>query len=93
MNIRVYAPNQTQNQLQKLANDQVEKLKTFFERIKSAEVVFSDGGEKTVEMKLYLMRRVLYVTDRGEAYEDALESVLTKMRRLLIVYKKEVAIY
>lgn len=93
MNIRVYAPNQIQNQLQLLANESVEKLRTFFERIKSAEVTFSGEGEKTVEMKVFLMRRVLYVTDRAEAYEEALESVLAKMRSLLMVYKKEVAIY
>lgn len=93
MNIRVYAPNQIQNQLQVLASENVEKLRTFFERIKSAEVTFSGEGEKIVEMKLFLMRRVLYVTDRAEAYEDALENVLDKMRHQLTVYKKEVAIY
>lgn len=93
MNIRVYAPNQIQNHLQMLASDSVEKLKTFFERIKSAEIVFSEKEEKTVEMKLFLMKRVLYVTDRAEAYEEALENVLQKMRRLLMSYKKEVAIY
>lgn len=93
MNIRVYAPNQIQNQLQVLAQESVEKLKTFFERIKSAEVVFSDEGEKTVEMKLYLMRRVLYAAEQAEAYEDALSSALEKMRRQLMSYKKEVSIY
>ncbi len=93
MNIRVYGPNQIQSQLQTLANESVERLKTFFERIKSAEVTFTDEGGKTVEMKLFLMRRVLYVTDRADAYEDALENVLAKMSRLLTLYKKEITIY
>lgn len=96
MNIRVYAPNQIQSQLQTLqtlANESVERLKTFFERIKSAEVTFTEEEGKTVEMKLFLMRRVLYVTDRAEAYDEALENVLAKMSRLLMLYKKEVAIY
>ena len=93
MNIRVYAPNQIQNQLQTLASERVEQLKTFFERIKSAEVTFSEAEGKTVEMKLFLMRRVLYVTDHADAYEEALTRVLEKMSRLLSIYKKEVAIY
>lgn len=93
MNIRVYAPNQIQHQLQALANESVEKLKSLFERIKSAEVVFTEEGEKTVEMKLYLMRRVLYAAERGDAYEDALENALEKLRWQLMSYKKEVAIF
>jgi len=75
------------------ASESVEKLRTFFERIKSAEVVFSEEGEKTVEMKLYLMRRVLYAAEQAEAYEEALENAMEKMRRQLMHYKKEVAIY
>lgn len=93
MNIRVYAPNQIQQQLQVLANESVEKLKSLFERIKSAEVVFTEEGDKTVEMKLYLMRRVLYAAETGDAYEDALQNAMEKLRWQLMTYKKEVAIY
>lgn len=93
MNIRVYAPNQKQNHLQELARKNVEKLGTFFERIKSAEVVFTEEEDKMVEMKLYLMRRVLYAAEKAAAYEDALENAMEKMRRQLMSYKKEVAIF
>lgn len=93
MNIRVYAPNQKQHQLQELASKNVEKLSTFFERIKSAEVVFTEEEDKMVEMKLYLMRRVLYAAEKAAAYEDALENAMEKMRRQLMSYKKEVAIF
>ncbi len=93
MNIRVYAPSQIQQQLHVLASESVEKLKSLFERIKSAEVVFTEEGDKTVEMKLYLMRRVLYAAETGDAFEDALQNAMEKLRWQLMTYKKEVAIY
>lgn len=93
MNIRVYAPNQAQQQLQVLVNKTVARLESFFNRIKTVEVFFNEEDEKVVEMKLYLMHRVLYTADRGEIYEEVFENAAEKMRRQLVNYKKEVAIY
>jgi ribosome-associated translation inhibitor RaiA len=93
MNIRVFAPSQLQLSLQTLTNESVAKLQTFFERIKCTEVTFSEATDKTVEMKVYLLRRVLYAAGHATAYEEALENTLEKMRRQLLIYQKEVAIY
>lgn len=93
MNIRVYAPNQISNQLQEVVNDCIDNLKTFFSRIKTAEVFITEAEDNRVEIKLYLMRRVLYTTDHADRLENALENAAEKMRKLLIIYQKEVAIF
>lgn len=93
MNIRVYAPNPIQQPLQTLVNRSVARLETFFNRIKTVEVFFKEDDEKVVEMKLYLMHRVLYTADHGDAYEEAFENAAEKMRLQLMNYKKEMAIY
>jgi ribosome-associated translation inhibitor RaiA len=93
MNIRVYAPNPIQQQLQTLVNKSVTRLESFFNRIKTVEVFFKEDDEKVVEMKLYLMHRVLYTADHGDAYEEIFENAAEKMRLQLMNYKKEMAIY
>lgn len=93
MNVRIYAPNQIQQQLQTLVNKGVERLESFFNRIKTVEVFFNEEDEKIVEMKLYLMHRVLYTADRGDVYEKVFENAAEKMRCQLVNYQKEIAIY
>lgn len=93
MNIRVYAPKPIQTQLQTLVSKSVAHLESFFNRIKTVEVFFNEENEKIVEMKLYLMHRVLYTADHGDAYEEVFENAAEKMRLQLVNYKKEIAIY
>lgn len=93
MNIRVYGNSPIKNQLHTHVREKVEQLKTFFERIKAIEVFLNEDEDKVVEIKLYVMRRVLYTSEHAGAFENALANAADKMRQQLLLYKKEIAIY
>ena len=99
MTIRVHSPFQINEQLQSQIDQKVGKLQRLFERIKAAEVHFKNHVEdnqtdpdKIVELKVYMMRRVLLASEHSKDLEEALMRVVEKMRKQLKAYEQEVNI-
>lgn len=100
MTIRVHSPFQPNEQLQNQINERVGKLQRFFDRIKLAEVFLQEAQQeksksesKEVTLKVYIMRRVLYVSERSKNFEQALLNASEKMRQQLKAYETEMKIF
>lgn len=99
MTIRVYSPFQVTEELQTQIDERVGKLQRFFDRIRSTEVYLkeleaeqSKSDSKVVELKVYMMRRVLHASVRAKNLEEALSNAVETMRKQLKDYEKEIAI-
>jgi ribosomal subunit interface protein len=99
MTIRVHSPFQVNEQLQSKIDQRVGRLKRFFDRIRAAEVYLqeleaeqSKSDNKVVELKVYMMRRVLHATEHSKDVEEALHKAVEKVRKQLRAYEQEVAL-
>ena len=67
----------------------VGKLEHFYENIVDAIVYLRNGGmEKEIEIKVVVKNDVLFVEDKGETYQAALDTALEKMKRQIVKYKE-----
>lgn len=99
MTIRVHSPFQVNEELQTQIDQRVGKLHRFFDRIRAAEVYLKEleaeqakSDSIAVEVKVYMMRRVLKATERSKNFEEALSQAVEKVRKQLKAYEQEITI-
>ena len=99
MTIRVHSPFQVNKEFQAKIDQRVRRLQRFFDRIRAVEVYLqeleeeqSKSGSVTVEVKVYMMRRVLRATEHSKNMEEALRNAVEKVRKQLKAYEQEVSI-
>lgn len=100
MTIRVHSSVRMNDQLHRQINEKVGRLQRFFDRINAAEIYFREAPtpneapeEKEVGLRVYVLRRVLYVSAHSKCFEDALLNATEKMRKQLRAYEKEISLY
>jgi putative sigma-54 modulation protein len=91
--MRIRIQNQ-QPELPAELNDQilakVSKLEHFYENIVDALVYLHDeSNHKEVEIKLIVKNETLFVREKGESYQSALDESVETMKRQLKKYKEK----
>ena len=100
MKILIEAPFTVSESLERLVEEKVSKLNTFFERIQTTTVFLkeeenrhnhSDPLGKTVEIRLQVPRQTLFADASADSFERALADATQKVGRQLRRYKQQLS--
>jgi len=77
--------------LQDFTTEEINKLKRFFDRIYSCDIVLEPSPDNDqpakAELTVKVKQDLLKATESGPAYEQAVRSAVDNMRRQLLKYK------
>lgn len=93
MKVMIHAPWQVNEWFETLAQESIEKLVTFYERIERADIYLKqDDGNlengKIVEIRLAVPQNDLFATAQADEVEKALGLAAGKIRKQLIKHKQ-----
>lgn len=94
MKVLIHAPWQVNEWFETLAQQHIEKLGTFYDRIERADIYLkADEGNpeksKIVEIKLAVPNNDLFAEARADEIEKALDQATEKIRRQLMKRKRQ----
>jgi len=96
MNVQIEAPFTISDPMQKLIEEKVNKLTTYYDRITTAKIYLKDEiqrthhkDERTVEMRVEVPGTSLFAEDSAETFEKAIAGAANKLGRQVRDFKEK----
>ncbi len=96
MNVQIEAPFTVSDPMQKLIEEKIDKLTTYYDRITTAKVYLKDEIQRvhhkdvrTVEMRVEVPGTSLFAEDSAETFEKAIAGAANKLGRQVRDFKNK----